>query len=203
MTYKGATFEPYILDNLPDELNDPLIPPSFNEDIKVTLPTNLRFDLDWAISDKFYLNTSSRISLISKKKTQAIRYANQFTVNPRLETRWLSVYSPLSVTQFGGMQWGLGTRLGPLFLGSGNLLGSIVDKKTRAFDVYMGLKIPLFHPIPKVKEEKETVTKLDCPFGCPEIKSGKVKRLEGYGNDSKRIKKRKVKRLQGYQGKVK
>ncbi len=210
LTYKGATIENYDLGNFPVELNkfdedaDPSIREVLptNEEVKIALPANLRFDLDWAISDKFYLNAATRLSLISRKKRDAVRYANQFTLSPRLETRWLSVYSPFSVTQLGGVQWGLGTRIGPVFFGSGNLLGSIVDKKTRAFDVYAGLKIPIFHKIPKVKEEEETIYNAECPFGCPQEGEVKVKRLEGKIRGVKKKKKR-LKRLQGYQGKVK
>lgn len=207
MTYKSTTDESYDLGRFPDELNNPTTPISFDEDLKVSLPANLRLDVDWAISKKFYLNTLTRLSLISSKKRQAVRYANQFTVSPRLETRWLSVFSPLSVTQYSGVQWGLGTRLGPIFLGSGNFLGSLFDNKTRAFDVYVGLKIPLFHSIPKTKEEKEEIARFECPDGCAEAKGTNKK-----GNNGKRLggkiknilaKKKGAKRMKGYRGIVK
>ncbi len=211
VTYKSATSETYDLGNLPNDLNkfDEDADPSIREvlptdvELKMSLPTNLRLDVDWAISDKFYLNAATRLSLISRKKREAVRYANQFTLNPRLETRWLSVFSPISVTQYSGVQWGLGIRVGPVFFGSGNLLGSIVDRRTRAFDVYAGIKIPLLHKIPKVKEEdEETIYNSECPFGCPQDKKGNVVRLEGRIKGVKKKKKR-VQRMQGYQGKVK
>lgn len=180
ITYNSTTTESYDLGNFPNELDE--FDLNTSEELKLSLPTNLRFDVDWAISEKFYLNAATRLSLISREKRQAVRYANQLTLSPRLETKWISVYSPFSVTQYSGVQWGLGARLGPLFFGSGNLLGSIVDTKTREFDVYAGLKIPIFHKIPKVKEEIETTKEFDCPFGCPQGNKANPsgKRLGGY-----------------------
>ncbi len=221
MKFESATSETYNLSNLPSELNEGEFDLRTNEEIKMSLPSTLRIDGDWAVSKKFYVNALTRLSLISKEKRYAVRYANQFTINPRLETRWLSVFSPFSITQFSGVQWGLGTRVGPLVLGSGNLLGSLVDRKTRAFDVYLGLKIPILHKIPKSKEAKEAIKRFECPDGCPEEKDPEVKRLEGkikskverklkrldgYDGgvpDKVRSKKKHAKRLQGYRGQVK
>ena len=103
------------------------------------------------LKENWYLNYSSTLSLVGKSNPTATRYANQFTISPRYESKWLTVFSPISYTQFSGVQWGLGGRLGPVFIGSSGAISHLLDDKTRAFDMYMGVKVPIFFNDMKIK----------------------------------------------------
>jgi len=169
--------------NLNDINIDTLLDGDFDEEVKpalgvtdqlvdqrILLPTTIRADIDIKLKDKFYLNTTSRLSLYSKNNTRANRTVNQVTVSPRYETKWFTAFSPITYTQFGGVQWGLGGRLGPIFIGSSGAISHIlIDNQTRAFDVYAGIKIPIFHKTPKPRAEDDPTGgyKSDCN-GCLE-----------------------------------
>src|SRR5690606_4633706 len=64
---------------------------------KINLPTALHLLVDYQIRRRLYLSLQSSLSLVADDKEFANRIINTFTVSPRLETRWLSVYLPLSL----------------------------------------------------------------------------------------------------------
>ncbi len=141
-------------------------------DNKFTLPTRLRAEIDYKVKDKFYINAVTNLTLISRENTQANRSATQFSLSPRYETKWFSMYSPISVTVYGGVQWGAGFRLGPLFVGSGSLFSRAIDRETRAFDIYAGLKIPIYHKTPKRQEEEDHIEQKNR---CKNCRKGQLK----------------------------
>lgn len=143
---------------------------------KPVLPTALHVNVDWSINQKFYLNLNTDISLTQKNKVNTNRIANIISLTPRFETKWFSFYSPLSIAQHSGFQWGAGFRAGPLYVGSGSIVSVLIDSETKAADVYAGLKIPIYQSRPKDKDEDGVLDKVDeCPdikgpeenFGCP------------------------------------
>ncbi|WP_010521669.1 DUF5723 family protein [Aquimarina agarivorans] len=147
-------------------------------DNKFTLPTRLRAELDYKVKDKFYVNAVTNLTLISRENSQANRYASQFSISPRYETKWFSMYSPITVSVYGGMQWGAGFRLGPLFMGSSSLFSRAIDSETRAFDVYAGLKIPIYFKTPKTKEEEDHIEQKNRCKNCG--RKGQLKSPKGY-----------------------
>jgi hypothetical protein len=69
---------------------------------------------------------------------------NSVIVTPRFERKWVSVFMPLSVMDYSGFNAGFGFRAGPLFLGSNTLLTNLMSGKSKATNVYFGLKIPIY-----------------------------------------------------------
>jgi outer membrane protein OmpA-like peptidoglycan-associated protein len=150
---------------------------SSTDDIeKAILPTALHINADWNINQKFYINLNSDISLTAKNKVNRSRIANIMSLTPRFETKWFSFYSPLSIAQHSGFQWGAGFRAGPLYVGSGSIVSALISSEIKAADVYAGLKVPIYQSKPKDKDEDGILDKVDdCPeikgpednFGCP------------------------------------
>lgn len=149
---------------------------------RFVLPARLRLDIDSKLKEKIYLNMVTNFSLVSKNNKNASRFANSFSVSPRFESRWLTVFSPISYVQYGDVTWGVGTRLGPLVLGSSSLFSNLLEKESKAFDFYMGLKVPIFFKKPKVEEEDPTEGYKSNCNGCLDDKDDKIKkkRLEGF-----------------------
>lgn len=114
------------------------------ETVKINLPTALHLMADYHLKNKFYLNLQSSLSLVSKVKERANRITNTLTLSPRLETKWFSVYSPISVKQYDGFAWGFGLRAGPLTIGSASAITNLISSNSKAADVYLGLKIPIY-----------------------------------------------------------
>ncbi|MBA4745654.1 MAG: OmpA family protein [Muricauda sp.] len=145
------------------------------ESSKTGLPTALHANVDWNIYSKFYLNLNSDISLRGENKLNTHHIQNQVSLTPRLETAWLSIYSPISLMQEIGFRWGAGLRAGPFYLGSGSILTSIFGQ-TKSLDVYAGLKVPIYQSKLRDKDGDGLKNDMDrCPetpgpienTGCP------------------------------------
>ncbi len=130
------------------------------------LPTALHFNADYSINSKFYVNLNTDFALTAKDAVNTASILNQYRLTPRFETTWLAVYSPISLMQEVGFMWGAGLRLGPLYLGSGSVLSSLVGKETKGLDLYAGLKVPIYQNNLKDKDNDGIVNKEDA---CPEV----------------------------------
>ncbi len=137
---------------------------------KAGLPTAVHFNADWNFNNKFYLNLNTDFPLTSKSKANSGSVLNIVSLTPRYESKWFSFYSPISILQYSGLQWGAGFRAGPLYIGSGSILSVLVSDEIMGADVYAGLKLPLFK---KRGESKSNDTDNDGVInsmdGCPTI----------------------------------
>ncbi|MFK5973807.1 MAG: DUF5723 family protein [Flavobacteriaceae bacterium] len=157
-----------ILDNLYTET-------SSGSASKSKLPTALHLNVDWSINSKFYINLNTDLALTSNN-LNTNRIANITSLTPRFESKWFSFYSPLSLVQNAGFKWGAGLRFGPIYVGSGSIVSALLNTEMASADVYAGLKIPLYQPRFKDKDEDGVMDKMDeCPKtpgpvennGCP------------------------------------
>ena len=112
--------------------------------MKANLPTALHTNFDWNINNMFYLNLSSDFSLGDAKKINATAIANSVTFTPRYETRQFSFYLPVTYMQYSGTQVGTGFRAGPIFVGSGSLISNLFSNTSKACNLYVGLKLPIY-----------------------------------------------------------
>ncbi|UUF16898.1 MULTISPECIES: DUF5723 family protein [Flavobacterium] len=117
---------------------------SSRKGVKANLPTALHTNFDWNIDNKFYLNLSSDFSLVDAKKINGTAIANSVTFTPRYETRQFSFYIPITYMEYSGTQIGTGFRAGPLFIGSGSLISNLFSDNSKAANVYVGLKLPIY-----------------------------------------------------------
>ncbi|MCE7055601.1 hypothetical protein LZF95_13010 [Algoriphagus sp. AGSA1] len=113
---------------------------------KMGLPTSFQFFGDYNIDGKFFLSAQGALSIKNNKENPVSNLINSFTVTPRLEKRWVSVYSPLSIRQYdSALAWGLGVRAGPVMIGSGSILTNLISNTSRSTDIYVGFKVPLYN----------------------------------------------------------
>ena len=129
-------------DGLEDTLEAVYPGQSSTKDLSVKLPTALHLNIDYNINNSFYVNLNTDFGL-GDDSNNANRIINKYSLTPRFERKWTSVYSPLSLDGFDNFSWGFGFRLGPLFVGSNTILSNLM-KPTKKVDVHLGLKIPLF-----------------------------------------------------------
>jgi hypothetical protein len=112
---------------------------------KLGLPTSLQIFLDYGINHRLYVSAQAGVALTKDGDIPVSRVINTATVTPRLEMRWLSIYSPISWRQYDAVpSWGLGVRVGPVLLGSGSVLTNALSKKSRTTDVYAAIKLPIY-----------------------------------------------------------
>ena len=117
---------------------------SSGKGIKANLPTALHTNFDWNIDNKFYLNLSGDFSLVNAEKVNATSITNSVTFTPRYETRQFSFYVPVTWMEYSGTQVGTGLRAGPLFVGSGSLVSNLFSNNSKAINLYVGLKLPIY-----------------------------------------------------------
>lgn len=129
-----------------------------------SLPTALRANADWRVMSKFYLNFNSDISLRGKNQLNSNHIQNKLALTPRLETAWLSIYSPISIMKEIGFRWGAGLRAGPFYLGSSSVFTSFLGQ-TKTLDLYAGVKVPFYQT--KLRDKDGDGLKDDID-GCPE-----------------------------------
>ncbi|MDP3359680.1 MAG: DUF5723 family protein [Lutibacter sp.] len=115
---------------------------------KIKLPTAFNLLIDYQIKRALYLSLASSISLVDNKTAIANSVINTLTIAPRLETKWFSIYSPISFRQYGDFAWGAGLRFGPITIGSGSLLTNLFSD-TKSADFYFGLKMPIYRKLLK------------------------------------------------------
>ena len=144
--------------------------------VKVSLPTMVRFDVDWNIYKKFYLNANGNLSLTDKAALDKTYSQDVWLLTPRYETRWFTFSLPVNYMEYSGTQVGAGLRVGPLFVGSSSLITNAFSKESKAADVYFGVKIPVYQKKFKDADEDGVFDKEDdCPIvagpvenkGCP------------------------------------
>lgn len=111
---------------------------------KVLLPTALHVTADYNLDSQFFLNFRSDLSLRKKGEVNTNTIDNTFTLTPRFERKWVSVYLPIGVSEYSGFQAGFGFRAGPLFIGSQTILTNLLSDSSKAANIYAGLKIPIY-----------------------------------------------------------
>lgn len=130
------------------------------------LPTALHTNADWNINSKFYLNLNADIPLTIKNNINTNRVLSQVSLTPRFESSWLSFYSPFSIVQGAGFQWGAGFRAGPVYMGSGSIMSTLIGQTTKALDLYAGIKVPIYQNKLRDKDNDGIENKSD---DCPDV----------------------------------
>ncbi len=146
---------------------------------KYRLPTTINLDVDYRIANNFYVNVAGRLALNQGDRYYSkSNYINSVSLTPRYEAKWFGAALPMRYSQFKQFNIGLGLRLGPIWIGSNNLLGVVGLQETiTTADLYMAIKIPIMYQTPKDADKDKVSDKLDeCPYdigkwedkGCPD-----------------------------------
>ncbi len=139
------------------EIDGILDPEAYKENLNVKLPMAIRADVDYHIYKRLFINAGAVVNMISKVKNPlSAHYATSFTVTPRLEKKWFSIYIPVHYNMEEQFSWGAGFRLGPIFAGSSSVFSNLISKdRISAMDVHVGLHIPIFQPASNTKKKKK------------------------------------------------
>lgn len=155
-----------------------------NDKMKVKLPMAVRGHIDWHIYKRFFVSAGAVVNLLNEaNRIASANYITSFTVTPRLEKKWFSIYSPVYYNMQQQFGWGAGLRVGPLFAGSASVLSNLIGKKNiSSTDFHIGLSIPVFHRksstkivekvvevVKKVDNDKDKDGVTDDKDKCPDI----------------------------------
>jgi len=110
------------------------------------LPTMLQVQGDFRILPTLYLAVHWQQSLVNAKAL-GFRNPSSLVLVPRLEMAWFECSLPVSLTQdykrgaVGGF-----LRVGPVFIGSDNLVTTVLTNKARGFNLYFGVSGGIKNP---------------------------------------------------------
>ena len=153
--FQGSTegLDPEDLDGDIDEVVDSLFNFTPGSEYKMSLPTALAAEFDYRVTNKFYLNFTPYIALKhGKSDKDKVHYFSTFSVTPRLEGKGLGLGVPLSYNRVSRFSAGLNVRLGPLMVGSSDLLSYLLtNDPVYHANVQFGLRFGI--PFKKKKDK--------------------------------------------------
>lgn len=131
-------------DDIEDFLDNNYENTTNNQAVQIQLPTTLRMLVDYRLAKKWLISAQADLSLINSSQVQSNRMINTYTLTPRLETKWFTLFVPVGLRQYDEFAMGAGFRLGPLSIGSGSILSSFISNEPKTTDIFIGLKIPIY-----------------------------------------------------------
>ena len=129
----------------------------------IKLPTAFRVNFDYNIYKRLYINADVMMNMLAASNPVSPNYITNFTVTPRLEKKWVSIYSPVSYNVQGQLNWGAGVRIGPVFVGSGSVVSAMFKNKLSSADAHVGMTIPIFQHR-KSDDKKDKKHKTDTVY---------------------------------------
>ncbi len=139
-TVSTATYEDDVQEFLDNNYNATAV----NQNVTMQLPTALHLLVDYRLARKWLISAQADLSMVAADEQLNNAISNTVTIMPRFESKWLSVYVPLGLREYGGFTAGTGLRFGPLSVGSGSILSNLLSDSSQSADVFFGLKIPLY-----------------------------------------------------------
>jgi len=138
----------------------------------MNLPTHINADIDWHIWNDFYLNFNGMIGFQMNKDAHKVRYPTSICLTPRYDFAWAGLAAPISYNSVYGVRAGLGLRLGPIIVGTGDMKWIFApgkDKKIKGLDFYVALKVPILYGHPDDLDKDLVSDKLDICLETPGV----------------------------------
>ena len=106
--------------------------------ISVSIPSSLNIQFDWNVIKWLYVGVNWSQAVVSRREI-ALRRPSALTIIPRIENRWVEFSLPLNIyNDYKNVGMGMYARVGPVFLGTDNLVKSIERNSYSGMDFYFG-----------------------------------------------------------------
>lgn len=171
----GETFTENTL--LYDWLNQGVKDPNDNGTFKMWLPTTINVWGDINIYKGLGVNVAAQINPLPQKKNN-VHHLSTVSITPRYDHKWFGAYLPVAIDQLANVQWGLGLRLGPLYIASQDFFTYMIKKEKRDINIQLGMRVAIPNRKTAKDKDKDGVSnKKDlCPNqkgpceanGCPD-----------------------------------
>lgn len=154
---------------------------------KMNLPTAFSAQIDYQIWKDVYVNLTPYMAMQFKKNDTKVHDWSSITLTPRWDHKWFGVFIPVQYNFLNGVRFGTAVRLGPLIIGTTNLMPFVTKKDVYGGDLYTMLKIPIPYGKPKDKDKDGISNKKDlCKLepgvwefmGCPDKDGDHIKDSE-------------------------
>jgi outer membrane protein OmpA-like peptidoglycan-associated protein len=110
------------------------------------LPTAIVAQADYAFGYNFYANATLFGALQFRNRAAKVHEAAYIALTPRWDYKWAGIWLPLSYNSVNQFMFGTGLRLGPLVIGTNNILPLISKGTTiKNANIYSVLRIPILY----------------------------------------------------------
>jgi outer membrane protein OmpA-like peptidoglycan-associated protein len=154
-------------------------------------PTRINMYFDYRMFPWLYLNFTASIAPWRRNGNATTHHVTEFSITPRIEFKYFGFYFPVSTNKSGYTKFGTSMRLGPVVLGSNNILPLLTKGEYYGVDFFAGASIPILQPGKKKDKDKDGISnkKDKCNGevgtcengGCPEKdtdKDGTIDKLD-------------------------
>lgn len=143
---------------------------------KVSLPMRINAYVDYNLWKGFYANLGASIAPAFKKNPEKTRSISEFSLTPRFEHKWFAFYLPFSVNTHGNPHLGTGLRVGPLTVGTNDILPLFAKSTIYDANMYMNFSMPIAKKLKDKDGDHVSKKKDDCRKeagtwenkGCPD-----------------------------------
>ena len=112
---------------------------------RMNLPTLMSVQGDYYAGKNVYVNSTFNYAFQFNKRESKIHEVTTFSITPRWDWKWIGAYFPFSYNKYSHVRAGFSLRLGPLIIGTADLLPLIAKKEIRGVDFHFMLKVPHIH----------------------------------------------------------
>lgn len=188
-TLQGSGDTP--LADVEDSLNaDYPMDPS-DDKFRMNLPTLLSLQGDYYAGKNISVNSTFNYAFQFKKNENKIHEITNFSITPRWDWKWLGFYMPVSYNKYSHVRMGATARIGPLIVGTADLLPLITKRDVYGADVHVMLKVPHIHLKKKNKnprsKSKFSTNKEEVKKSKREKKERKIKSVDRKPKERKHI----------------
>ena len=132
------------LESLDDSISSLYTMLDSDAEFVVQLPTHINIHVDYNIGYGFYVQAvASMSSFHLRHNVERLDYLGYVALTPRYENKWVGVYLPLSFDYARKAHMGFGTRLGPLTVGTGDVLAWLTKEWIYGLDAYAYVKVTI------------------------------------------------------------
>ncbi|MEM6261018.1 MAG: DUF5723 family protein [Bacteroidota bacterium] len=132
----------------------------------MALPTAVNLQYDRRISGGLYVNAMLHAPINRRNNRQQVQFPAALSIAPRLEGKWLGLSVPVSWINYDRWAVGATLRLGPVIVGSNNILNLFLQDEVQGADVHVALRLPV--PFGRIRD-KDLDGVPDKKDKCPEV----------------------------------
>lgn len=141
------------------------------------LPTRINMFLDYNIAYGFGLNLSGVISPNMAPNRNMVHNTSSITFTPKYDHAWFGAYIPMTYDALGNFSLGTTLRMGPLIVGTQDLLGLFAKKFVYNADIHVALKVTIPYAKKRDRDKDGVSNKKDlckkekgtcASQGCPD-----------------------------------
>lgn len=116
-----------------------------DEKFRMNLPTLISIQGDYYAGKNIYINSTFNYAFQFRNNEDKVHEITTLSITPRWDYKFVGTYVPLSYNKYSRFRAGTSLRLGPIILGTADLLPLVSKRDIRAADFHFMLKVPHIH----------------------------------------------------------